>query len=68
MWRPTTQNDTLMHYARGQRAKNHKYLDIILGRYIYPSTKSNSPGASRRSKNTSTTSRGKKFFSCLIHL
>lgn len=37
MWRPSTsRDDVLMHYAKGQKAKNHKYIDIINGRYIYP--------------------------------
>lgn len=29
-------DDELMHYARGQRARNHKYIAIKNGRYIYP--------------------------------
>ena len=66
MWRPTTDSDTLMHYSKGQRAKNHKYLDIINGRYIYPSSKNSSPGASRSSKNTSVTPRSKRWSDNII--
>lgn len=29
----------LMHYGKGQKAKNHKYIDIVNGRYIYPEDK-----------------------------
>ena len=29
-------DDELMHYAKGQRARNHKYIAIRNGRYIYP--------------------------------
>jgi hypothetical protein len=29
----------LMHYARGQRAQNHKYIAIKNGKYIYPDSK-----------------------------
>ena len=29
-------DDELMHYARGQRAQNHKYIAIKNGKYIYP--------------------------------
>lgn len=29
-------DDELMHYAKGQRARNHKYVAIRNGRYIYP--------------------------------
>lgn len=37
MWKPTvTSDDVLMHSAKGTRWANHKYTDIINGRYIYP--------------------------------
>lgn len=35
-WKPTSSSeDFLMHYAKGQRAKNHKYIKIDNGRYVY---------------------------------
>ncbi len=45
MWKPTvTSDDVLMHSAKGTRWANHKYTDIVNGRYIYPeSTKSSAP-------------------------
>lgn len=46
MWKPTSNGDFLMHYARGQRARNHKYIEIKDGRYIYPNTKTSHGGRS----------------------
>lgn len=36
MWAPTVSSDELYHYAKGTRAKKHKYIAIKNGRYIYP--------------------------------
>ena len=49
-------DDELMHYARGQRARNHKYIAIKNGRYIYPAdvggAYQNITEAARRGFNT----------------
>ena len=37
MWIPTERTE-LMHSAKGTRWPNHKYTDIVNGRYIYPKT------------------------------
>lgn len=40
LWQPSnTSEDVLMHYAKGSRAKKHKYIAIKNGRYIYPEDK-----------------------------
>lgn len=43
--------DYLEHSARGQRWRNHKYIDIVNGRYIYPAEYRNS----RRSSDLNNT-------------
>lgn len=49
-------DDELMHYAKGQRARNHKYVAIRNGRYIYPDDVSGAyqgiTEAARRGMNT----------------
>ena len=49
-------DDELMHYAKGQRARNHKYVAIRNGRYIYPDDVSGAyqgiTNAARRGINT----------------
>lgn len=61
MWRPTTQNDTLMHYSKGQRAKIHKYLEIRGGRYIYPTTASGTSNVGRNAKAQLYKKRGQNW-------
>lgn len=49
-------DDELIHYAKGQRARNHKYVAIRNGRYIYPDDVSGAyqgiTNAARRGINT----------------
>ena len=44
----------LSHYAKGQRARRHKYVSIKNGRYIYP-TRSNTGGNSYNDRLQSLT-------------
>lgn len=38
-WKPTvTSNDVIMHSAKGSHWKNHKYIKVVGGKYIYPET------------------------------
>ena len=60
MWKPTSNSDFLMHYAKGQRAKNHKYITIKDGRYIYV-TQGNHWKDNMSSGNSSTRKRGSHF-------
>lgn len=51
-WRPTvTSNDVIMHSAKGSHWKNHKYIKVVDGRYIYPE----SAGAEMRRRHTRET-------------
>ncbi len=50
-WRPsTTSNDVIMHSAKGSHWKNHKYIKVVGGKYIYPETMG--PGLRRLASDT----------------
>lgn len=50
-WRPTvTSNDVIMHSAKGSHWKNHKYIKVVDGKYIYPETMG--PGLRRLASDT----------------
>ena len=58
-WRPTvTSNDVIMHSAKGSHWKNHKYLKVVDGRYIYPE----SAGAEMRRRHTQETEKRIDFY------
>lgn len=53
MWKPTPSGDALMHYAKGQRAKNHKYITIKNGRYVYADSNNKHGGSTSKTAGSS---------------